>query len=121
MTDDSVLAGVDIGGTKILGVTVHPDDPATVLDEHRVPTPVGSEAVLDAIAGVVKELARAHPHRADGVGIAGLVNLDGVLRTGPNLPTMRAVSVGAELGARLDLTRRAWWAGWGRSAARRRG
>jgi glucokinase len=100
---DSVLAGVDIGGTKILGVTVHPDRPATVLDEHRVLTPNGAEAVLDAIAGVVKELAGRQPVGAVGVGIAGLVNRDGVLRMGPNLPNLRAVSVRDELETRLDL------------------
>lgn len=100
---DSVLAGVDIGGTKILGVTVHPDDPATVLDEHRVPTPMGAEAVIDAIAGVVKELAGLRPVRSVGVGIAGLVNRDGVLRVGPNLPNLRDVSVCDELCSRLDL------------------
>jgi glucokinase len=100
---DSVLAGVDIGGTKILGVTVRADDPATVLDEHRVPTPFGADAVMDAIAGVVKELARARPVGSVGVGIAGLVNRDGVLRVGPNLPNLRNVSVRDELHARLDL------------------
>ncbi|HEY8545303.1 MAG TPA: ROK family protein [Acidimicrobiales bacterium] len=100
---DSVLAGVDIGGTKILGVTVHPDDPATVLDEHRVPTPSGADAVMDAIAGVVKELARSRPVASVGVGIAGLVDRDGVLRVGPNLPTLRDVSVRDELHRRLGL------------------
>ena len=104
MAPGRVVAGVDIGGTKILGVTVDPDDPTTVLGEHRVPTPVGATQVLDAIAGVVKELAQEHPVTSVGVGIAGLVNRDGVLRVGPNLPNLRDVAVGTELSQRLGLT-----------------
>lgn len=103
LSDDEVLVGVDIGGTKILGVAVRSDDPAAVLDEHRVPTPRGADAVLDAIAGVVKELARARPVRSVGVGIAGLVDRTGMLRVGPNLPNLCDVAVRDELTDRLDL------------------
>ena len=97
-----LLVGVDIGGTKILGVVVDPAAPATVLAEHKVPTPDGADAVLDAIAGVVKELDQDHPAASVGVGIAGLVNREGVLRVGPNLPKLRDVSVRNELSDRLD-------------------
>jgi len=115
------VAGVDIGGTKILGVVVDPTDPTTVLVEHRVPTPDGAEAVLDAIAAVVKELAQEQPVTSVGVGIAGLVNRDGMLRIGPNLPNMHDVSVGTELTNRLDLPVRvdndATCAAWGEHKA----
>lgn len=97
-----LLVGVDIGGTKILGVVVDPAAPAKVLAEHRVPTPDGAAAVLDAIAGVVKELDSDHPAASVGVGIAGLVNREGVLRVGPNLPNLHDVSVRNELSDRLD-------------------
>jgi glucokinase len=101
-----LAAGVDIGGTKILGVVVDQADPTTVRLEHRVPTPSGTEAVLDAIAGVVQTLDDKE-HGGDievvGIGIAGLVNRAGVLEVAPNLPELRDVQVRDELERRLDL------------------
>jgi hypothetical protein len=47
--------GLDVGGTKILGVAVDPADPATVLAEDRVPTPDGGDGLVD----VLLELAAA--------------------------------------------------------------
>jgi glucokinase len=98
--------GVDIGGTKILGVVVDRSEPREVRAEHRVPTPRGTAAVLDAIADVVRTLD-ANEDAGDvgsvGVGIAGLVDRDGVLQTAPNLPTLRDVAVRTELEQRLDL------------------
>jgi glucokinase len=97
--------GVDIGGTKILGVVVDPTDPTlTVQAEHRVLTPQGPAVVLDAIAGVVRTLDEQHAGEAVssvGVGIAGLVDLKGILRLSPNLPTLTDVAVQAELQQRL--------------------
>ncbi|HLT68552.1 MAG TPA: ROK family protein [Acidimicrobiales bacterium] len=106
---DGLVAGVDVGGTKVLGVLVDPDDPGTVVGEHRVPTPAGAPAVLDAIAEVVRELdagpasARERRVTSVGVGIAGLVDRAGVLRTSPNLPGMLGVAVGEEVDRRLGL------------------
>lgn len=99
-----LLAGVDVGGTKILGIAIDPADPGTVIAEAKVPTPPGEEAVLDAIAGVVRAVGERAGATvgAVGVGIAGLVDLDGILRVGPNLPGLRGVPVGAELDRRLD-------------------
>ncbi|MFO7280910.1 MAG: ROK family protein [Thermoanaerobacterales bacterium] len=104
-----LVAGVDVGGTKVLGVLVDPDDPGTVVGEHRVPTPAGAPAVLDAIAEVVRTLeagpaaARGRRVTSVGVGIAGLVDRSGVLRTSPNLPGMLGVRVGEEVDRRLGL------------------
>jgi glucokinase len=101
-----LAVGVDIGGTKILGVLVDRAAPSVIRTEHRVPTPHGTEAVLDAIAEVVRTLDTgepAGPVTSVGVGIAGLVTRDGVLQTAPNLPTLRDVAVKAELERRLDL------------------
>jgi glucokinase len=102
----SVRAGVDIGGTKILGVVVDDADPGLkVKAEHRVPTPEGATAVLDAIAGVVQVLDQQvdEPLETLGVGIAGLVDLKGILRVSPNLPTLADVAVREELEQRLSL------------------
>lgn len=97
----ALAAGVDVGGTKILGVAVDPDDPKTVVAEHRVPTPRGADNVLDAIVEVIKSLD------ADvgsvGVGIAGLVDRRGVLHVSPNLPTLLDVPLQPELARRLGM------------------
>jgi glucokinase len=122
-----LLAGVDVGGTKVLGVLVDPDAPAVVLDEARVPTPAGQSALLDAMAEVVRRLesgrvgGAAGRVGAVGVGIAGLVDRAGILRVGPNLPGLRGVRVGEELDARLGLPIRvdndATCAAWGEHLA----
>ena len=78
--------GLDIGGTKVLGLAV---DTATgeVLEERRVPTPRGSEALVDALVDVSRSLRDpAAGDAAVGVGIAGLVDVRGVVRYSPNLP-----------------------------------
>lgn len=122
-----LLAGIDVGGTKVLGVLVDPAEPAVVLDEARVPTPDGQVAVLDAMAEVVRQLADrlgagpAGGVAAVGVGIAGLVNRAGILRIGPNLPGLRGVRIGDELDRRLGLPIRidndATCAAWGEHLA----
>jgi glucokinase len=115
-----LAAGVDVGGTKVLGVAVDPAEPSKVVAEHRVPTPRGADAVLDAVVEVVKSLesggsgAPQQPRgQADGpvdidvvsvgLGIAGLVDRSGMLHTSPNLPTLLDVSLRSELGRRLGL------------------
>ena len=97
----SLVAGIDVGGTKVLGVALDPDDPTTVVDEARVPTPDGTAPLLDAMADVVRTLGKDHEIGSVGVGIAGLVDRRGVLRVGPNLPGLHGVRVGDELDARL--------------------
>jgi glucokinase len=120
---EALVAGIDVGGTKVLCVLVDPADPAEVVDEAKVRTPDGTAPVLDAMAGVVRELAGRSPLpvMSVGVGIAGLVDRSGVLRVGPNLPGLRDVQVGRELDDRLRLPVRvdndATCAAWGEHLA----
>lgn len=78
--------GLDIGGTKILGVVT--DAKGTVVAEERDESPEGFADLVDSAATMVATLrGRASGEvTAIGVGIAGLVDGDGVLRYGPNLP-----------------------------------
>jgi glucokinase len=88
--------GLDIGGTNIRGCVVARD--GTVLAEHRVPVPRTDTEFDGAMAGVVHELRRAHPDvGAVGVGIAGLVDDDGVMHYGPNLADVFDLPVRAVL------------------------
>lgn len=99
----SITAGVDVGGTKILGVVVDRDAPSQLLAEHRVGTPARADGVLDALAGVVQTLALEVEITSVGVGIAGLVDREGLLHTSPNLPMLSRVPVRAELERRTGL------------------
>jgi glucokinase len=94
--------GVDVGGTKCLGVVI--DDDATVVASHRVPTPqTGSgPALVDAVVEVARELSDGR-QLAVGVGVPGLVDRDGVLRFAPNIQGIAELPVRAELHHRLGV------------------
>ncbi len=108
-----VAFGIDIGGTKVLGVALGATD--GVISEARVPTPsghldgeaVGSE-VARAIAEVVAQLddslasltsfeslasdpSSPRPVPAIGVGAPGMMDRKGRLRFSPNLPQAHGV------------------------------
>jgi glucokinase len=95
-----LVCGLDLGGTKLLGVVLDADAPVDpsksgrgVLAEHRVPTPHdGVEALASALADIVATLRAEAQSKlggdltAVGLGAPGLVDRDGVRHTGPNLP-----------------------------------
>lgn len=95
-----LLVGIDIGGTKMLGVAVDADEPTRVVHEQRVATPVGTTALLDGVVALVQSL---DPDGAGavGIGIPGLVEDESVLRVGPNLPEVVDVDVASGVGQRL--------------------
>ncbi|HXQ59336.1 MAG TPA: ROK family protein [Acidimicrobiales bacterium] len=91
--------GIDVGGTKILGLAV--DGDGEVLAEAKVATPrvvpavgggtQGGEAVIEAVTDVAEQLRRALGDAGDrvaavGVGVPGMVDDDGTLSFAPNLP-----------------------------------
>jgi glucokinase len=97
-----VAIGLDLGGTKCLGLAV--DGAGTVLAEHRVPTPVeGGEVLLDVMAGVARDVAAAAGTEPSsvGVGAPGLVDNEGVLQAAPNLRAGAGLAIGAGLSRRL--------------------
>ena len=96
-------AGVDVGGTNLrIGIV---DSSGAVLDDRRTPSPDSSDALLDAIVGHVGDLRNATGMdvASIGVGIAGLIDHDGVLHYAPNLPQYLDVPLRAMLTERLDL------------------
>jgi glucokinase len=95
-------AGIDVGGTKCLGVVIDAD--GEVVAETRRPTPRGGDALIDALAEVAADLeAAVGPLPALGVGVPGLVTLEGVLRASPNIPDVAEVDVAGRLGTRLSV------------------
>lgn len=98
----TLTCGVDVGGTKIAGAVVDLD--GNVLEEHRVESPAtDTEAIEDAIAGLVGELAARHRIEAVGVGAAGYISASRAqVMFAPNL-AWRDVDLKAELEERVDV------------------
>ena len=92
--------GVDLGGTKCLAVAL---EDGAVVDEQRVPTPVGEEALLDALAAVAISVGAGSGAVGVGVGVPGLVDRSGVLRFAPNLPGVVDLDIKGELERRLGV------------------
>ncbi|MFV0523972.1 MAG: ROK family protein [Acidimicrobiales bacterium] len=89
--------GIDVGGTKVLGVALLPDPdpsaPPRVGPVESAPTPPGAGALTETIASMAERLmARVGPVARAGVGVGvglpGLVDRAGVLRYGPNVPSI---------------------------------
>lgn len=96
--------GIDVGGTKVLGVALDTEQPSTVVHEHRVRTPTGGDGLVEVVADLVATLAgRGGPPAAVGVGVPGLVDTGGVLRTGPHLPNVTNLALASDLGARCGV------------------
>jgi glucokinase len=115
-----VTIGIDVGGTKILGLAV--DSAGVVLAEEKAPTPrvlapegtgdSGGDAVIESIVDVAERLidglatdgdgrGRSERVSAVGVGVPGLVDDDGWLRFAPNLPGGEGLDVKGRLSQRL--------------------
>jgi glucokinase len=77
-----VTVGLDIGGTKVLGVVL--DHAGTILHEQRAPSP---DTGFEALVAVCRDLVAAigPPDAPVGVGAAGLVGRTGVISYAPNL------------------------------------
>jgi glucokinase len=94
-------AGIDVGGTKCLGVLLDADRDITsehdILLQVRHATP-RADKLVDALEVLVGELG---DFDTIGVGVPGLITLDGVMRASPNIPGSVDVAVGAELSRRL--------------------
>jgi len=82
--------GIDVGGTKILGVLLDPTDPREPVAVRRSSTPENIDDVVDALGDVIELLRADAGQRGDtvssiGIGVPGVVDRDGVLRGAPNL------------------------------------
>ena len=91
--------GIDVGGTKLLGVLVDTATPDRPLVERRVPTPLGADALVDAIATIADEVDSGGSAPL-GVGLPGLVDHQDRFRYGPNLPDVEDLALGDRLSSR---------------------
>jgi glucokinase len=106
-----VTYGIDIGGTKVLGVALGAGE--AIVADTRVPTPTGTRQIVgshvaDAVAEVAAELDRTLGRDAAtadpapvGVGAPGMVDRHGRLCFAPNLPQAHGVDWTELIGPRL--------------------
>jgi len=90
-----VIIGIDVGGTKALGLLVDPDD-GQILARTRKSSRGSGDELLGRLTEVVTELSEQSPTPVQGVGlgIAGLAARSGVVRYSPNLPNLIEFPVG---------------------------
>ena len=75
-----MLIGVDIGGTKMLGLAAAASVAAStegtdvaVLGECRVPTPTAGDALLDSLIALSEEAQLVYANTGNGVTVRGVV------------------------------------------------
>ena len=88
-------AGIDVGGTKCLGL-VWQD--GVIVREVRYPTPHGARELIQLLVKIAAEL---QPFDSLGIGLPGLVTRQGILRAAPNLVGVADVAVGTEVAAAI--------------------
>jgi glucokinase len=102
MSTPPLACGIDVGGTKIAGGVVDAD--GRILEELKVESPADdAEAMEEAIATLVTELASRHDIACVGIGAAGYVDSGRAhVLFAPNL-AWRDLDLKAELEARVHL------------------
>ncbi|MGW4650787.1 ROK family protein [Kitasatospora sp. NPDC004289] len=101
-TPESLLAAIDLGGTKIAGGLV--DSEGVLLHRVQVPTPArGTEKEMAAAVTAVLDMLAGHPGwaavRAVGIGSAGPVDIEAGTVSPVNIPSWRAFPLRAEVAA----------------------
>jgi glucokinase len=94
--------GIDIGGTKIAGALVDAD--GQIVKELRVPSPAqDSEALVDAVVGLIEELSKDQQVLGVGVAAAGFIDAEqSNIIYAPNI-NWRNEPFKARLEAKLDI------------------
>ena len=96
--------GLDVGGTKLLGVAVDEDGNVVARVRRETRREEGPAAVLGRCVELVRELGDGRRARGLGVGFAGLVDArEGRVSSSIMLPGWTGFPLGRELGSALDL------------------
>lgn len=97
-----VTLGLDVGGTKVLGIVL--DEAGAIVAEHQEPTRRDADGLMERLQAVAAALREQNPDvTAVGVGLPGLVDRAGTLRFAPNLPGIVELPVGPRLSEALGL------------------
>lgn len=104
MTRRIARVGIDVGGTKCLGVLLDDDD--AVISFVRHPTPSGNDLV-ERLCLIVSELCAVVPDADEvtvGVGLPGLVTFDGVFRASPHIAHVVDLPVASMMSQQLNIS-----------------
>lgn len=101
MTAPARRVGIDVGGTKALGVAL--DGAGEVVAQEQRPTPRGADSLGPLIDTLAELAADLGAENEIGVGVPGLVSRAGVLRAAPNLDGVADFAVGALLAERVGI------------------
>lgn len=100
--------GVDVGGTKILGILTNGVDD-TIIESLKAPTPKENpDEVGPAILNVVRDLINKADEyglvvKGVGAGVPGLVDTSGVLRYGPNVQGVINLDITSAIRAEFEI------------------
>jgi glucokinase len=87
LVENAHVVGIDIGGTKTLAVLMRSE--GVILARSSRPTAQGAESVIELLVALVEELVEVLGEEGIvigvGVGVAGLVDINGRLCRAPNL------------------------------------
>jgi len=98
----SRTVGIDLGGTNLRTAVV--DGTGAILVEDRRPAPMGWEPLRAEMVAAVEAVRATYPDvTAVGVGAAGMVGRDGVVRYSPNVHAFSDTPVRSDLEAALGL------------------
>ncbi|GAB3838473.1 ROK family protein [Kribbella italica] len=109
MSPDAAVAGVDIGGTKLVAALISADATIVVRATATTPASNGPSAVLAAVTALVRQVSAGQDLAAVGVGTAGVVDPDrGVIVGATNaIDGWAGTNLGEELRAHLGVPVRA--------------
>lgn len=101
MTTAALRVGIDVGGTKALGVAL--DGDGQVVAEERRSTPRGDNS-LESLIDTLVELAESLGAESTlGIGVPGLVTRTGCLRAAPNLDGVADLAIGELMTDRMGM------------------
>lgn len=103
-SDNRFRIGIDLGGTKIESILLHPD--GQILNRRRVETPRehGYAAILNAIVQLIRQTARSIPDDRPyslGMGIPGILDRETGLVINANTTELIGQPLGRDLERRL--------------------
>lgn len=121
MANDVLTIGVDLGGTKVKAAIVDSKGQIIAVHTYSTKPEKGPERVIADILICIEgclDLANGPEAQALGIGVAGQVNLNGIVRYAPNL-NWRNIALKAKLEQQLGMpavvvndVRAATWGEW---------
>jgi glucokinase len=94
--------GIDLGGTNLRSGVV--DGTGALVADHWVLTPPTLDGIVAAIAAEVRALGDEHDVASGvGIGAAGMITFDGVIRYAPNVPAFVDAPVAELVREALDM------------------